>query len=73
MRETESVRHLTQLFFTTREPFNPALKYSISGWIVETFLMAGPSVLSKELAPGASPRAHVSRPVSASWVLFQGV
>ena len=73
VRETEELRHDSQLFIITREPFNPASKSTISRWIVDTILKAGPSVLSKELAPGATPRAHDTRSVSASWALFQGV
>ena len=66
---TKNLRKDDQLFIITREPYTPASQDSISRWIVEAIQAAG----TEALLPGATPRAHDTRGISASWALFQGV
>ena len=58
-----------QLFITTKEPFGPASRDTISRWIVEAIKAAGPDALT----PDTTPHAHDTRSISTSWALFQGV
>ena len=58
-----------QLFITTKAPFSPASRDTISKWIVAAIRAAGPAALSS----GDAPRAHDTRGISVSWALFNGV
>ena len=66
---TKTKRSGEQLFITTKEPFGPASRDTISRWVVEAIKAAGPDAL----APNATPHAHDTRGISTSWALFQGV
>ena len=66
---TKTHRRHDQLFLTCKEPFSPASMDTISRWIVRAIRAAGNSALM----PEATPRAHDTRGVSASWALFAGV
>ena len=66
---TKNHRRHEQLFITCKEPYSPASKDTVSRWIVKAIKAAGDSALMSD----ASPRAHDTRGVSASWALFAGI
>lgn len=66
---TKNHRKHDQLFLTCKEPHSPASKDTVSRCIVNAIKAAGQEALTE----AASPHAHDTRSVSASWALFAGV